>query len=147
MSVISFKEVGWIVQNVCKTHHGSLCLVCHPGRTACRLWFVCRPMWLSSICQRGTREVKDVLCVFVLSMKGFNVTTALFYLKENRVSTSNRKVGICGMVLKPRSWLAALHTMSVEAVMFSERMLCRRSHLCLPSRFLCNAEGHLYFYN
>jgi len=61
------------------------------------------------------------------------------------VSAPNGTLGIYGMVLKPRSWQATLHTMSVETVMFSKRMLCGRSHLCLPSRFLYNAEWHLYF--
>lgn len=47
--------------------------------------------------------MKDILCVFVLSMNRFKVVTALFWLKENAVSAPNGTLGIYGMVLKLRS--------------------------------------------
>lgn len=53
----------------------------------------------------GKKKVKDILClfIFILGMKGFNVITALFWLKENGMSGPNGTLGIYGMVLKPRS--------------------------------------------
>lgn len=41
--------------------------------------------------------------IFILNMKGFNVITASFWLKENRMSVPNGTWRIYGMVLKPRS--------------------------------------------
>lgn len=65
---------------------------------------MCRAMWLRSSCQRGRNKRGGYFVfVFILNMKGFNVITASFWLKENGMSVPNGTWRIYGMVLKPRS--------------------------------------------